>query len=62
MNGLIRMVINMVLREGVNRGVDAMAKRRTDAAKADPVAKEQAAQTNKRTRQSMRILRRFLRF
>lgn len=58
----MRMVIGLLFREGLNKGVDVMAKRRTDAAGPDPVAKRQAAETNKRTRQSMRILRRFLRF
>lgn len=60
MNRLVRMVLRLVVNRGINMGVDAMARRnKTDA---DPVARKQAAETSKRTRQSLRMMRRFFRF
>lgn len=66
MNRLIRMVINMVMRTGIDKGVDLYAKRRTDAPDATSEdakrAAQQASETKKRARQSMRMLRRLGRF
>ncbi len=66
MNQIIRMVMRFAMREGVNRGVDYMARRREE--KIDPnapgaqemkTASKKQSQTMKR---SLRMMRRLFRF
>lgn len=65
MNQIINMIVRMVVRRavtmGIDKGVDVMAKRK-GYAEASNEQKAQAAETKKRTKQSLRMMRRFGRF
>lgn len=62
MNQILNMVMRQVMRHlinfGINKGVDAMARRKTDGADLTPEQKKQAAENKKRAKQAMRIARR----
>ncbi|MEM9434504.1 MAG: hypothetical protein AAGA12_11325 [Pseudomonadota bacterium] len=65
MNGMINMVVRILARRlinlGVNKGID-MAARRRGGDDASPQVKQQSADSTKRMRQSMRLIRRIGRF
>ncbi|KRS14379.1 hypothetical protein XM53_01240 [Roseovarius atlanticus] len=65
-NMVIRMVMNRLIRSGVNAGIDKMSKRGKKPADGqnapDPQQKQQTAQTQKRMRQSMRVARKIGKF
>ncbi len=66
MNQIIRMVMNFVMREGINRGVDYMARRKND--RIDPKApgaheiRQQNRKQSRTLKRSMRMMRRLFRF
>lgn len=62
MNGLSKMLMRMLVSMGVRSGVDLMEKRGRDKAGDDPAMRQQANATNKRMRESIRMMRRLFRF
>lgn len=58
---IIRMITRKLINVGIDKGVDTMAKRKGHA-EATGDQKAQTAQTKKRAKQSMRIMRRMGRF
>ncbi|MGK7653048.1 MULTISPECIES: hypothetical protein [unclassified Roseovarius] len=63
---IIRMVMNRLIRTGVNAGIDKMSKRGKKPADGkgapNPQHKRQTAETQKRMRQSMRVARKIGKF
>ncbi len=60
-NMIIRMVANRFINVGINKGVDAMAKRQ-NRPDATPEQKKKSHETTQRMRQAIRIIRRMGRF
>ena len=62
MNQIINMILRQVVRRlvnvGINKGVDAMAKRRGGSEELTPDQKKAAQQSEKRAKQAMRVARR----
>ncbi len=65
-NMVIRMIMNRVIRSGVNAGIDKFSQRGKKSAdgqgSADPQQKKQTGDTQKRMRQSMRVARKIGKF
>ncbi len=65
MNQIINMAVRMIMRKlitlGIDKGVDAMAKRNGHK-EADSAQQAQTAESTKRTKQSIRMMRRLGRF
>ncbi|QFT93087.1 hypothetical protein FIU86_09545 [Roseovarius sp. THAF9] len=65
-NMVIRMVMNRLIRSGVNAGIDKFSQRGKTPpdgqGAADPQQKHQTAETQKRMRQSMRVARKVGKF
>ena len=65
-NMVIRMVMNRLIRSGVNAGIDKFSQRGKKSPEgkgaADPQQKKQTAETQKRMRQSMRVARKIGKF
>ncbi|WP_342075632.1 hypothetical protein [Yoonia sp. SS1-5] len=63
-NRLIKMAIRMLMRRGVNKGIDLASRRGKHADDMTPQARETAQNTRKNTQQARRglnMLRRFMR-
>ena len=62
MNRMWRMALRMLMKAGVKSGVVLIEKRGRDKAGDDPEARRQAAEASKRSRQTLRLMRRLFRF
>lgn len=58
-NMIVRQVMNRLIRAGIDKGVDVMAKRKGGGAELTPEQQKAAGENKKRARQAMRITRRF---
>ena len=58
----MRMAMRMLVGLGIKGAVDLMEKRGKDNAGDDPAARRQVAETSKRSRQTLRMMRRLFRF
>lgn len=58
-NMVIRQVIRQVVNRGMNAGIDKLTQGRADAS---PEQQAQSRQNGNRTKQAMRLIRRFARF
>ena len=62
MNRFMPILVRMLTWAGIRTGVDYMARRNEDRAENSELGRKQARETNRRMRQAVRILRRFVRF
>lgn len=63
-NGLINMGVRMLMRKGINKGIDMAATRGKDPGEMTPEDREQAKsakQTAAKAKKTMRVARRFMR-